>query len=196
MRVLIDKEIRVQMSDGVTLATDVYRPQTRQQLPTLVQRTPYDKNSPSSANASVDVVRATAAGYAVVIQDVRGRYGSQGRFEPFVNEASDGAETLAWVRAQPWSNGVLGMIGPSYVGATQWLAASSGPAGLGAIAPMVTGDDYFEGWTYSGGALQLGFQLHWALNMLGAGEAQRLLAAKQIGSNEVEELLEAIDNTE
>lgn len=195
MRIVIDKGLQVRVRDGVALAADIYRPVTRDPLVTLLQRTPYNKDRPAALDASIDVLRAVAAGYAVVVQDVRGRYGSEGRFEPFVNEAADGADTVEWIRRQPWSAGTVGMIGSSYVGATQWLAASNAPHGLGAIAPMVTGDDYYEGWTYNGGALQLGFGLYWALSMLGLGEVQRLLAAGKVAKGDLEELLDTIDRT-
>jgi hypothetical protein len=122
-----------------------------------VQRLPYDKQDLASVLYSTDVLRAARSGYAVVIQDTRGRHASAGRFDPFTHEAADGAETIAWAAAQPWSNGRVGMIGGSYVGATQWLAATQGPPALRAIAPFLTAADYHEGWTYQDGAFALGF---------------------------------------
>ena len=193
MRILIDKDLRIRMRDGVTLATDVYRPESREPLATLVQRTPYDKSAPGSINNSVEILRAVAEGYAVVVQDVRGRFASEGSFTPFVNEAFDGADTLEWVTAQPWCSGQTGMVGSSYVGATQWLAASTSPDCLGAIAPMATGDDYYDGWTYRGGAFQLGFSLFWALSFLGLGESQRLVAARRMPIDKLDELVKSID---
>jgi len=97
---------------------------------------------------------------------VRGVHDSAGAFDPFVNEAADGHDTIAWVAAQPWCTGAVGMAGRSYVGATQWLAAAEQPPALRAIAPVVTGSDYFHGWVYQGGAFQLGFNLFW-VHMMG-----------------------------
>ena len=85
-------------------------------------------------------------------QDCRGRFDSEGTFTPFVTEADDAADTLAWIAEQPWSNGRVAMLGGSYVGATQWLAAGLAPRDLVAIAPYVTASDYHEGWVYQGGA--------------------------------------------
>ena len=173
MRIVIDKHVPVTMADGTMLSADVYRPDVRAPLPTLVQRTPYDKDDAGAVLSAVDVVRTAEAGYAVVVQDTRGRYGSDGAFVPFAHEAADGAETVEWAAAQPWSDGRVGMIGGSYVGATQWLAATRNPGPLQAIAPFITAADYYEGWTYQGGAFQLGFCLEWALTSLGLGELDR-----------------------
>src|SRR5712691_3045235 len=97
--VVIEKNIMVTMRDGTALATDVYRPRTEAALPVLLQRTPYDKDFSSIA----DLVRMSRAGYCVVNQDVRGRFASEGLFTPFVHEAADGADAIAWAAAQPWS---------------------------------------------------------------------------------------------
>ena len=106
----------------------------------------------------------------MVVQDTRGRYASEGEFNPFFDEAADGADAVAWAAGQPWSTGQVGMTGGSYFGATQWLAASQAPPALKAIAPFVTTDQYYESWAYQGGAFQLGFNLHWALSSLALGE--------------------------
>jgi putative CocE/NonD family hydrolase len=105
-------------------------------------------------------------GYNVVIQDVRGRGGSEGDFYPFRNEARDGAETIAWVRTRPECNGRIGMYGFSYQGATQLLAAAERPEGLECIAPAMTACDLYRGWFYHHGALRLASSLGWGLQML------------------------------
>src|SRR5262245_60190740 len=125
--ILVEKHLAVRMRDGVELVTDVYRPQTEARLPTLLQRLPYDKELPSLTNVGSNLLRIVQAGYAVVVQDTRGRYASPGTFNPFFDEAEDGADAVAWAAGQPWSNGRLGMIGGSYFGATQWLAATQTP---------------------------------------------------------------------
>src|SRR5205823_13591495 len=140
--------------DGTILYADVYRPADGERHATLLQRTPYDKQS---FIFIAFILRAASSGYAVAIQDVRGRFESEGAFEPFVNERQDGYDTLEWLVAQPWCDGNVGMFGWSYVGLTQWQAALSGHPALKAIAPAVTAANYHAGWTYQGGAFELGF---------------------------------------
>jgi hypothetical protein len=146
----------VSMPDGVALATDIYRPSTEAVLPVLLQRTPYDKDF----STIPDILRMAGAGYCVVVQDTRGCFASEGVFTPFINEAADGAACMDWAATQPWSNGRIGSFGASYVGATQWLAATRAHPALCGMAPLVTASDYYEGWTYQGGAFELGFTLH------------------------------------
>jgi putative CocE/NonD family hydrolase len=105
-------------------------------------------------------------GYNVVIQDVRGRGGSEGRFYPFRNEGRDGVETIAWLRARPECNGRVGMYGFSYQGATQLLAAAEQPEGLECIAPAMTACDLYAGWFYHNGALRLASTQGWGIQML------------------------------
>lgn len=136
-------------------------------------RLPYNKDASGLASNGFDVMRAVQAGYAVVVQDTRGRFASDGRFTPFVHEACDGADTIDWAAGQPWSTGAVGMVGGSYLGATQWATASQDPAALRAIAPVVTADQYYDGWVYQGGAFQLGFNLWWTLTILAPGELRR-----------------------
>jgi putative CocE/NonD family hydrolase len=173
VRIIIDTDVAVPMTDGTVLRADVYRPDARAPAPALLQRLPYDKSDMVSVLYTLDVMRAVRSGYAVVVQDTRGRFASEGTFEPFVHEASDGADTIAWVATQPWCDGRVGMFGGSYVGATQWLAAAGAPAALRGFAPALTAADYHEGWTYVGGALALGFALRWAYASLALGELDR-----------------------
>ena len=156
----------VSMRDGVTLYADVYRPDTPDRVPVLLQRTPYNKSTPQARSSMMDAMRAASHGYAVVIQDGRGRYTSEGEFYAFANEIDDGYDTVEWCAAQSWSSGKVGMYGRSYVGATQWLAALSRPPSLAAIAPGITSSDYHEGWTYQGGARSWGFNVSWTMGIL------------------------------
>jgi putative CocE/NonD family hydrolase len=129
--ILIDKDVMVPMTDGVRLATDVFRLQEGPPSPVLLVRTPYGKDQMIIGGSdSFDILRAVQAGYVVVAQDVRGRYGSDGEFEPNVNETSDGVDMIAWVAAQPWSSGVVGTFGGSYLGGIQWLPARQNPPAL------------------------------------------------------------------
>ena len=196
MRLVIDKSIQVPMRDGINLATDVYRPDGPGPFPTLLTRLPYNKELPGLLNFCFDVQRAAQAGYAVVVQDTRGRYASEGEFNPFFDEAADGADAVAWAAGQPWSTGQVGMTGGSYFGATQWLAASQAPPALKAIAPFVTTDQYYESWAYQGGAFQLGFNLHWALSSLALGEVTRQLAVGAAKPADLLELVAAVDGND
>ncbi len=192
MDIIIQKNIQVPMRDNVMLATDVYRPAGDAPAPTLLMRSPYNKEFPRILMITIDVLRAVQAGYAVVIQDCRGRFLSAGVFDPFFQEAQDGVDTIAWAAGQPWSNGKVGTVGASYVGATQWLAAAEAPAALRALAPYLTTDQYYNGWTYQGGAFQLGFALSWSLGLAQA-ELARQAPGGPIGMSD---LIDSLDNIE
>ena len=153
----VEVGVKMKTRDGVSLVADVYRPDAEGRFPTLLQRTPYDRK------AGIAEARAlAAAGYAVIRQDVRGRFDSEGEFYPFRHEAEDGYDAVEWAAALPYSNGKVGMWGGSYVGATQMLAASMHPPHLVAIFPYVTASEYYEGWTYQHGALMQWFATSWS----------------------------------
>lgn len=149
------------MRDGVVLRADVYRPESAAPVPAVVSRTPYDRGNSMIPPAALDPERACDAGIALVCQDVRGQYGSEGEFYTFLSEGPDAYDTVEWTAAQPWCSGAAGMAGRSYAGACQWLGAAQQPPHLRALVPVVTGSDYYEGWIYQGGAFQLGFNLFW-----------------------------------
>src|SRR5919199_3946785 len=164
-QILIDKHVMVPMRDGVRLATDVYRLDGAAPAPVLLARTPYDKErGVASTGVPFDIFRAVQAGYAVAIQDVRGRFASEGTFDAHFQEGHDGADTIAWAAAQPWSSGGVGTFGGSYVGCTQWIPAGEQPAALRAMAPAVTPSDMYEGSMYQGGANVL-HGLRWAVGI-------------------------------
>ncbi|MFC4508087.1 MULTISPECIES: CocE/NonD family hydrolase [Streptomyces] len=127
----------VPMRDGVELATDVYLPASPDRCPTVLVRLPYDKNSRYCFMEQI-AAQFTARGYATVVQDVRGKFRSQGETEPFVTESDDGYDTIEWITQQQWSDAVVGMCGDSYFGFTQWAAVTSGHPALKAIVPRVT----------------------------------------------------------
>ena len=162
--ILIDKNVMVPMRDGVRLATDVYRLEGAPPEPVLLARTPYDKEHIIAASNAFDILRAVQAGYVVVIQDVRGRFASEGEFNPQFQEGRDGVDTIAWTVAQPWSRGIVGTFGGSYLGCTQWLAAREQPQALRVMAPMVTPSDMYEGESYQGGA-NVFHSLRWAVSI-------------------------------
>ena len=157
-----ETNVAVPMRDGVVLRADVYRPAGGGRHPTLLHRIPYGKHSPRYRSMYLDPMRALDRGYAVVIQDVRGRHASDGEWYPYVNEAQDGYDTIDWIASQPWSDGNVGMFGISYHGATQWLAATEAHPALKAIVPGVTADSYYDSWTYLGGVFQLFWISGWA----------------------------------
>lgn len=133
---IVERDVRIPMRDGVLLAADIYRPAGEGPFPVLVYRTPYGKDSAAEAYGTHRA--AVAGGYAVLLQDVRGRYASGGDFEPYRQEGRDGYDTIEWAARQSWSNGDVGTFGLSYPGAVQWLAALESPPGLKAMAPAMT----------------------------------------------------------
>jgi len=161
------------MRDGVHLTADIYRPDTDQKVPAILSRTPYDKGSLRNFDFTLNAIRAAEQGYAVIFQDVRGRWLAEGDFYPFTSEVEDGYDSVEWVAAQPWCSGPVGMVGGSYIGATQWLAAIAQAPHLKAIAPNITSSDYYEGWAYQGGAFQLGAMLFWNVPTLASDRAAR-----------------------
>jgi hypothetical protein len=152
----------VPLRDGTKLYADIYRPSGGGRYPVLLQRIPYGKHKPRYRSYYLEPVRAINRGYAVVIQDVRGRHVSEGEFYPYRHEPQDGYDTVEWCAAQPWCDGNVGMFGISYHGATQWLAAVERPPALKAIIPGVTSDSYYDSWTYLGGVFQVFWISHWA----------------------------------
>ena len=156
LAVTVERGVAVKMRDGTILRADIYRPKTEGSFSVLLERTPYDKN-----NSSGFGLRAAAQGYVVIVQDVRGRYTSDGEWYPFKNESSDGFDTIEWAASLPYSDGRVGMFGGSYVGATQMLAAIAHPPQLAGICPIVTASNYHDGWTYQGGAFEQWFNESW-----------------------------------
>jgi len=130
--------------------------------PAILIRTPYGREQ-AVPNGQVDPRLAADRGYAVVVQDVRGRGGASGEFEPYVHEADDGYDSVEWVASQPWCDGRVVMAGMSYVGMTQWLAASAAPPSLVAMAPALSSDTPAEGWSFRNGVLERGLLSSWVV---------------------------------
>jgi putative CocE/NonD family hydrolase len=150
--------LTIPMRDGVRLAADLFLPDTNGRFPAILVRTPYNRKLPSAASYRFFARR----GYAVVVEDVRGRFASQGVFESTAQEGPDSNDTLNWIAAQPWSDGRIGMAGSSYLGITQWWAAIQDNPHLLTISPMCSGDDeYLDRFYSTGGALQVGHRLLW-----------------------------------
>ena len=153
------------MRDGTTLMSNVYRPAEDGVYPVLLARTPYGKDQPFNATY-FDPVKAARSGYIVVVQDVRGRYASGGKFTPFVKEYEDGYDTVEWAAKLPNSDGQVGMFGISYFGKTQWHAAVMQPPALAGMVPGTTWGNHLNGVQMRGGAQELGLMQYWAQNGL------------------------------
>ena len=188
----VETNLPAAMRDGTTLYADVFRPDGPGPYPTILQRTPYDKTA-ALATQMLDPLKAAKAGFALVIQDTRGRFTSGGEFYCFADDINDGYDTVEWAASQPWSNGKVGMIGASYVGATQWLCATTRPPHLTAIAPNVTASNYHDGWTYQGGAFELGFNVSWTMLQLALANFKTHSGVKSIPQVRQGELLKAVD---
>ena len=152
-------DVQVAMRDGVMLSADIYLPDGNKPYPTLLCRTIYGKQS-GEVCTDLSYLREWAprfldAGYAVVMQDCRGRYDSGGDYVGYVNEADDAADTLEWIAAEPWCDGNIGMFGQSYVAFTQLAAARSGNPALKCTVPVGNQEDNFGYFLMGTGVLQL-----------------------------------------
>lgn len=186
--VVVERNVPCRMRDGVTLRGDLYRSAEAAPGPVLVHRTPYDKLHPTFVTSlMIHPFEAVDRGYAVYVQDVRGRFASDGSWTPIHCEREDGYDTVEWAAGQPWSNGRVGIYGSSYMGVTTLQAVAARPPHLGAAASYLTGTNYHDGFVYSGGAFELLFVLRWcaaqALNTLqraGMPEADRAAARERL----------------
>jgi uncharacterized protein len=190
--VIVERDVDVHMRDGVVLKADLYLPRHKERLPSLLQRTPYGKGYSATSFA----LWAADSGYAVILQDTRGRWASGGEGIPFIRENQDGYDTLEWIRSQPWSNGSVGMWGESYLGYTQLAAASSRHPSLKTIIPGFAFSDP-RAILYQGGALSLGAALSWGLLAHAQMAILRLSESGLLSGSETialgEQLIQAVD---
>ena len=149
--VTVQTDVPALMRDGTTLMSNVYRPAAGGEYPVLLARTPYGKDLPFNA-AYLDPVRAARRGYIVAVQDVRGRYASEGKFTPFVREYEDGYDAVEWAARLPRCSGTVGMAGLSYLGKAQWHAAVMQPPSLRSMAPGQTWGNNLNGTSKIGRA--------------------------------------------
>lgn len=157
MRIL--ENVPAAMRDGVSLRGDLYRSDGDERRPSLLVRTPYGKQGYREDSL---VRKAVERGYAVFVQDVRGRYASHGDFDPYRQDGRDGYDTVEWLAAQPWTNGRVGTAGLSYPGAVQWLLAVEAPPHLVCTFPAMcfsSGRQFF----YFNGAWDLSW-IPWTAN--------------------------------
>jgi putative CocE/NonD family hydrolase len=159
-QIRVESNIAVPMRDGVKLYADVYRPAAAGKFPALIVRTPYGKQR---EGIHENLIGFAQRGYAVVVQDVRGRFESEGKWDPFRYEALDGHDAVEWAARQPWSNGKVGMHGGSYLGNVQWQAAAQTPPSLVAIFPVVASTSLYHNTWFHGGAFKLGLAMGWGV---------------------------------
>ncbi len=187
--VSVHRGLRVPMRDGVELIADHYQPRSGTPAATLLVRGPYGRGFPFS---TVFGSLYAARGYHVLIQSVRGTFGSGGEFSPMVHEVDDGADTVAWLRDQPWFTGTFGTIGPSYLGFTQWALLNDPPPEMKA-AVITVGPHDLSGPRWGNGSFGLNDFLGWSdlvahqedpnrlSNMLRQVRAQRLVTRASYG---------------
>ncbi len=160
--VTTQRDVPITMSDGVILDADVLSPDQPGRYPVLVEQTPYNKNTVDSSTTYGDLNYLVQRGYVVVVVDVRGTGSSQGTWDSFgTREQRDGYEVVDWAHRQPWSDGKVGLIGPSYMGLNQIYTAAQRPPGLKAIFPIVPMADGYRDITVSGGQANASFIPLW-----------------------------------
>ena len=160
-----EPNVMVPMRDGVRLATDVVRPDAPGRFPVLINRGPYGKDSYLD-NPDHSIWFFPRNGYVLLSQDVRGRFVSEGDYNPLFQEAQDGYDTVAWAARQPWSNGRVATTGQSYLGATQYTLAGGHPLPppLQTLVPVSASSDFHQSWVYhTGGAMEWGWTVPYAI---------------------------------
>lgn len=173
--VVVERDVPIPARDGVRLAADIYRPARNGEplpgrFPTLLTRTPYGKGDGHSAEAEFYARR----GYVVVLNDVRGRYGSEGRFWPLADDPQDGFDVVEWIASQSWSDGQVGTFGTSYPGGTQHALAELNPPHLKTMIPIDALSNTGIGGMRQGGAFELRFA-NW-IHQIGAPNSREAQA--------------------
>jgi uncharacterized protein len=173
--VAVERDVMMPMRDGVRLATDIYRPSSRERCPVILERTPYGKSQAGTRHASASIAKLLAShGYVVVHQDTRGRGKSEGAYVKYLSDAADGYDCCAWIVKQPWCNGKIGAQGLSYGAHTVSALASAGAPGVAAMFLDSGGfSNAYQGGIRQGGAFELK-QVTWAYNQ--ALESPEVLA--------------------
>ncbi len=163
-QITVEFNVPATMRDGAVLYANVYRPTGEGRWPVLLTRLPYGKDLPSGTSV-LDPPQVARRGYVVIVQDTRGRFTSEGAWDPYRNEALDGVDTVGWAAELPYSDGKVGMYGASYYGMTQWLAAIHQPPALKAMVPYISAGHPLNGGSFRAGAFELGKLASWNLMM-------------------------------
>ena len=151
------------MRDGVRLSVDMFQPKGEGKFPAILIITPYGNNPGDTQRGTWFAQR----GYVVAVADSRGRYDSEGTWDPFdPKHKTDGYDLVEWLAARPGCDGKVGMMGLSSMGWTQWWTATQAPPSLKAIVPEVAPPDHFYNLPYQNGVLQ-GVMMDWAGTMAG-----------------------------
>ncbi|MCU1681942.1 MAG: hydrolase CocE/NonD family protein [Amycolatopsis sp.] len=174
-----ERDVSMVTRDGKRLLSDIYRPEGVESAPVLVRRTPYGSRNNDLADKFTEADFYASHGYLTVVQNTRGRFGSEGVWYPFVYEANDGYDAIEWAAQLPGSNGRVGTFGQSYGALVQYLAASQRPERLITCIPVSAPLAAFENYWYQRGALELSWTLSYFLNMAlgalsGSGDAGRV----------------------
>jgi len=179
------RNVMVTMRDGVKLAADIYRPTQNGQpidnkFPVILVRTPYNKDDAAAIASSF-----VPHGYVVVLQDVRGRYKSEGHWYPLIDDPNDGFDTAKWIGSQPWCDGGIGTMGSSYAGATQHALAIGNAPYVKAMVPRNAMSDFGRYGVRHNGAFELRF-FNWVFTLGNAtGTPNALAAARRATSDPV-----------
>jgi putative CocE/NonD family hydrolase len=163
--VIVERGAVMLTRDGKRLYADIYQPRGEARFPTLLRRTPYGRTQNDLAEPFNEAHYFASHGYLVVVQDTRGRHGSEGVWHPLVYEARDGYDAVEWAASLPQSNGRVGMFGQSYGAISQYLAATQRPPHLVTAVPVSAYLGAFENYWYNRGALELSWTLSYFMNM-------------------------------
>lgn len=172
----VRKNVVVPMYDGIKLAADVYLPKTNKKSPVIILRTPYSKKGNIHPYKQLAFLFASQ-GYVFIVQDVRGRYRSEGEYDPYQNEGADGYATIQWAAKEPWSNGKIALYGFSYLGSCAWLVAPYGSLYLKTIVPMFTTQDTYSIFIEKG-LFHLKGALYWLTTFREKGQTPKLTYGK------------------
>jgi uncharacterized protein len=159
--VVIEKNVKVETEDKILLRADIYKPESIKTAPTILIRIPLDDNLKGKMMSNVLGRLWAERGYNVVVQGVRGRFGSTGKHIPFTTEREDGIATLKWLNKQSWHNGKVGMWGGSYFGYTQWVLYDQDELGLKALFTHISSSSNHDMF-YPGGVFSYKSGLFWA----------------------------------
>lgn len=195
-KILVEKNVPCKMRDGVVLYADIYRPEEEGTFPILLTRLPYSKDLPHYSHRYLDTNRLVENGFVVIIQDVRGRFQSEGEFLSFRHEANDGYDTVKWAAELPFSTGKIGMFGMSYYGYTQLLAAVQKPPHLVAIFPAMTLNDLRNGFNYRNGVYLTGLSETWSLESIAPDLLKRKHENPQERKKAIRKVAHSLDNLE
>ena len=180
---IIIEEVNFEVRDGTSLYAKVYRPKGDGPYPVLLTRTPYNAAGDYAAVGNAFARK----GYAVVVNDVRGLFGSDGEYRPYMDDAEDGYDTVVWAAKQPWSNGKVGTFGASARGVTQTLLATQNPPGLEAMFVIIASSQYYEEVLFQGGAYRHELITRW-LAGVNVSNAAKLLEKGEIDQEAYEEI--------